>query len=162
MSGYFMERFKVFDILHHEHLCQISIELAEVDCLTDLFEQLEKREIKIKFVALHQDKKQGYHISFCVEKSNLKTTQKILLHSVLKEENVHIFPDAGMIAIYGPHFGEKPGIIETMYNALSSQGVKILSISTTASTSFFIIPAWQVVKSLEILRQTFEIPQGKI
>ncbi len=157
-----MERFKVFDILHHEYLCQINLAIAENSCLADLFKQLEDREIRLKFIAFHQDNNRGTHLSFCVERSNLKPVQKMLLQYVVKEEDIHVFPDAGMIAVYGPHFGERPGIIDAMYNTLSSQGVKILAISTTASTSFFVIPALEIVRALGILKETFEIPRGKI
>jgi hypothetical protein len=38
----------------------------------------------------------------------------------------------------------------------------VLAISTTVSTSYFIIPALEVVRALEILREAFEIPRGKI
>ncbi len=156
-----MERFKVFDVLHHEHLSQISLTLIENNCLKGLFEQLEETGIKIKFLVCHQGEDGVLHLTFCVEKSNLKTTQKILKIS-LKEDAIHIYPEAGMVAIHGPHFAEQSGIIDVMHHALSSKGLKVLAISTTVSTSFFIIPASEVVRAIEILKEAFEIPQGKI
>ena len=86
----------------------------------------------------------------------------MLIDLALDEDSIHIRPEVGMVAIYGPHFVERPGIIDTMHNALSSQAVHIYSISTTLSSSFFIIPASEVVHAVDILKQTFEIPQGKV
>lgn len=156
-----MERFKVFDILHHEHLCEISLTGVELNAFKSLFELLDEKGVKIKFLALHRDKDGALHLTFCVESSNLKAAQNILLQLSLPEENIQIFQEAGMVAVYGPHFGERPGIIDAMYNALSSQGVKARAFSTTASTSIFVVAASEVVRALDILKETFEIPHGK-
>ncbi len=157
-----MQRFKVFDILHHEHLSQITLCLMEINCLKDLFEQLEEMGIKIKFLVSHRGEDEFLYLTFCVERTDLKTTQKILLQLSLNEDSVNIHPEVGMVAIHGPHFAEQPGIINVMHHALFSQGMEVLAISTTVSTSFFVIPACEVVRAIDILKEAFEIPQGKI
>ena len=157
-----MERFKVFDVLHHEHLSLISLSLTEPSSLPGLFEQLEGKEIKIKFLVSHHENDGRLHLIFCVERSILKTTQNTLLELPLNEDVLDIQPEVGMVAIHGPHFAEEPGIINVMHNALSSQHLPVLAISTTLSTSYFIIPAPEVVRALDILREAFEIPRGKI
>lgn len=157
-----MQRFKVFDILHHEHLCQITLTWTENPCLDDLFEHLEEMGVKIKFLISHQGTDNLLHITFCAEKTDLKTIQKILANRSLDEGSVQINPEVGMVAIHGPHFAEQPGIIDAMHHALTSRGLKVLAISTTVSTSFFVIPACEVVHAIDILKEAFEIPQGKI
>jgi len=157
-----MERFKVFDVLHHEYLSLVSVTLAQPAALQELFEQLEEQEIKIKFLAAHHETDGVLHLTFCVERSSLKTTHNTLLELPLPEDALDIHAEVGMVAIHGPHFAEQYGIIDVMHNALSSQDLQILAISTTVSTSYFIIPASEVVRALEILREAFEIPQGKI
>ena len=157
-----MERFKVFDVLHHEHLSLVSLTLVQPDSLQKLFEQLEEKEIKIKFLVAHHGNDGVLHLTFCVERSSLKTTHNTLLELPLQEDVLDIHTEVGMVAIHGPHFAEQHGIIDVMHHALSSQGLQVLAISTTVSTSYFIIAASEVVRALEILRETFEIPQGKI
>jgi aspartokinase len=157
-----MERFKVFDVLHHEHLSLISLSITDPSFLPGLFEQLEGKEIKIKFLVSHHENDGRLHLIFCVERSSLKTTQNTILEFPLGEDAMDIQPEAGMVAIHGPHFAEEPGIINVMHSALSSQHLQVLAISTTLSTSYFIIPAFEVVRALEILREAFEIPRGKI
>ena len=157
-----MARFQVFDVLHHEHLSLLSLVLAKPDALQELFEQLEDKEIKIKFLVAHHKNDRTLHLTFCVERSSLKTTHNTLLEFPLGEDLLTIHAEVGMVAIHGPHFAEQHGIIDVMHNALSSQGLQVLAISTTVSTSYFIIPASEVVRALEILREAFEIPQGKI
>ncbi len=157
-----MERFKVFDVLHHEHLSLVRLLLPEPASLPGLFAQLEEKGIKIKFLVSHQETDGSLSLAFCVEKSSLKTTHNTALELSLKEDALDIYADVGMVAIHGPHFAEEHGIIAVMHNALSSQGLHILAISTTISTSYFVIPADEVVGALEVLREAFEIPQGKV
>jgi aspartokinase len=157
-----MERLKIYDILHNENLCQIKLATRNNDCLKTLFNLLGSREVKIKFFAFHQDEHKISQLTFCIEKSELKTTQKILTEMPLEEKDIHIDPRVGMVAIYGPHFVEKPGIIDMMHSAVSSQGINILAISTTVSTSFFIIHSSDVVRAVSCLNKMFEIPLGKV
>lgn len=157
-----MERFKVFDVLHHEHLSLISLSITNPAFLSGLFERLEEKEIKIKFLVSHNENHGRLHLIFCVERSSLKTTQNTILEFPLEEDVLDINPEVGMVAIHGPHFAEEPGIINVMHSALSSQNLQVLAISTTLSTSYFILPAFEVVRALDILREAFEIPRGKI
>ena len=64
-----MERFKVFDVLHHEYLSLVSLTLAQPDALQELFEQLEEKEIKIKFLVAHHENDEVLHLTFCVRKN---------------------------------------------------------------------------------------------
>jgi aspartokinase len=123
---------------------------------------LEEKEIKMKFLVSHHENSGRLYLIFCVERSSLKTTQNTILEFPLEENVLDINPEVGMVAIHGPHFAEEPGIINVMHSALSSQNLQILAISTTLSTSYFIIPAPEVVRALDILREAFEIPRGKI
>ena len=157
-----MERFKVFDVLHHEHLSLISLSLADPASLPELFERLEEKQIKIKFLVSHHENDGRLNLTFCVERSSLKTTHNTLLELPLPEDVLDIQPEVGMVAIHGPHFAEEHGIINVMHNALSSQELQVLAISTTVSTSYFIISASEVVRALDILREAFEIPRGKV
>ena len=157
-----MERFKIYDILHHDRLCLIRLTLKDHSCIKGIFDQMEGMWIKIKFSAFQQEGDGLFQITFCVDRSDLKRAQKALRKSDLKEEDIHMLHEAGMVAIYGPHFVERPGIIAVMHNALSSQGVKVLAISTTLSSSFFVIPASEVYRAVDILKQAFEIPSGKL
>jgi len=157
-----MERFKVFDVLHHEHLALFNLTLAQPDLLQELFEHLEEKQIKIKFLAAHHTHNGLLHLTFCVDRSSLKTTQGTLLKLPLPEDALDLHSEVGMVAIHGPHFAEQHGIIDVMHHALSSQGLQVLAISTTLSTSYFILPAPEVVRALDILREAFEIPRGKI
>ena len=156
-----MERLKIYDILHNEHLCQIKLS-AENSCVEELFSRLGSRDIKIKFFASHQDGHEKSQLAFCIQKSELKTAQKILTDLSFDEKDLQIHTAVGMVAIYGPHFVEIPGIIHAMHSALFSRGINILAINTIISTSFFIISSSDVVRAVTCLKENFEIPTGKV
>ena len=155
-----MERLKVFDILHHDYLTHINLTLACDAQAIQLFEQLEEKEIRIKFLAVQKKDKDGGRLSFCIERSSLKSVQKILTRLDLEKKS-SFYNDAGMIAVYGPHFGEKAGIIDMMHNVLTKDGISVFGISTTISTSYFVVPGPQVFQAVETLKKIFEIPQGR-
>ena len=64
-----MERFKVFDVLHHEHLSLVSLSLADPASLPELFKRLEEKEIKIKFLVSHHENHGTLHLTFCATRS---------------------------------------------------------------------------------------------
>ena len=155
-----MERLKVFDILHHDYLSHINLSLSDDAQAIQLFEQLEEKEIRMKFLALQKKDKAGGRLSFCVERSNFKSVQRILTRLELEDKG-SFYNDAGMVAVYGPHFGEKSGIIDLMHNALTKDGISVFGISTTISTSYLVVPGSQVVQAIESLKKIFEIPQSR-
>jgi len=157
-----MERLKIYDILYNENLCQVKLTIKNKSFLVSLFEKLGKMDIKAKFFAFQQDINELLQITFCIEKSELKTAQKILTEMPLDEKEIQVDPKIGMVAIYGPHFAEKPGIIDMMHTAVSSRGINILAISTTVSTSFFILHSSDVPRAVNCLNEMFEVPTGKV
>jgi aspartokinase len=157
-----MDRFKVFDVLHYEHLAQVSLVLPENRSLKDVFEQLERKGIKIKFLVCHRAAENIIYVTFCVERGSFKTTHNVLTELLSPDTAIDIFPDVGMVGIHGPHFDEQSGIIDVMHNCLSSRGLRILAISTTVSTALFTLPVSEVVRAVDLLKDAFEIPQGKI
>ena len=156
------ERVKIYNILQQFHLAQVSLNVTSSKVYENIFYHLEQQGIKIKFLALQNRSECSFQLTFCVEKSHVSVTKTVLSTLLLENEPFEINPEVGMVAIYGPHFAEIPGILDTMYHTLFSQGVTIFAISTTVSTSFFVIHSSQVSRATDILKETFEIPQGKI
>jgi aspartate kinase len=67
--------------------------------------------------------------------------------------------NVAMLAIFGPHFGERPGIAGVMFAALASAGISTLAISTSISTVSCIIHAAQLDEAIEVLHETFLPPR---
>lgn len=155
------ERLKIYDVLHNDYLCRICLNLPSLDRLDQLFRRLDDHQIKLKFLAFLRGPQNLRHISFCVERSHLKTVRSMVEQLLPPDTSFDFFDEAGTVAIYGPHFGERFGILDSMHHALTSQGVEVMGISTTVSTSFLVVRAEAVGRAVAILKQLFEIPSGK-
>jgi aspartokinase len=63
-----------------------------------------------------------------------------------------------MISIFGPHFGERPGVSGTMFTALAEAGINILAISTSISSLCCIIDESDMDEAVRVLEEAFELP----
>jgi aspartokinase len=61
----------------------------------------------------------------------------------------------GMVAIYGPHFGERPGVAGIMFSALASVDVNILAISTSISSVCCVIDASRMDEAAQAIEDAF-------
>jgi aspartokinase len=73
------------------------------------------------------------------------------------EEVVHE-AEVGMVSIFGPHFGERPGIAGVMFSALASAGVNILAISTSISSVSCIIHEIDMDEAVQAICEAFDRP----
>jgi aspartate kinase len=99
-------------------------------------------------------------IVVCVAREDLATALEALSSArdtVGAEEVVHE-AEVGMVSIFGPHFGERPGIAGIMFSALASAGVNILAISTSISSASCIIHEIDMDEAVQALCEAFELP----
>jgi aspartokinase len=67
--------------------------------------------------------------------------------------------EVAMIAVFGPHFGERPGVAGVMFTALASAGINILAISTSISSLSCLIDATELDDAIQVLQEAFERPR---
>ena len=99
-------------------------------------------------------------IVVCVAREDLTAALEALnsvRDRVGAEEVVHE-AEVGMVSIFGPHFGERPGIAGVMFSALASAGVNIQAISTSISSASCIIQEIDMEEAVEALCEAFELP----
>lgn len=64
----------------------------------------------------------------------------------------------GMVAIFGPHFSERPGIAERFFAALQGAAIDVQAISTSISTLSCLIDSSEMDKAIQALKKAFEQP----
>ena len=64
--------------------------------------------------------------------------------------------EVGIVSIFGPHFGDRPGIAGTMFSALASAGINILAISTSISSLSCVLDAGDMDDAIRVLKESFE------
>ena len=66
--------------------------------------------------------------------------------------------EVALITLYGPHFGEIPGIASRILSALTADAVEVLAWSASLNSSLLVIPMESLAQSLRALNRIFEIP----
>ncbi len=66
--------------------------------------------------------------------------------------------EVGIVSMFGPHFGERPGIAGVMFSALASAGINILAISTSISSTSCLLDTDDMDDAVRVLEETFELP----
>lgn len=118
---------------------------------------------------------QGINCPFIVHTINLDNLDSIVLAVSRQQldEALHVLEmvkatvgardivykeEVGMIAIFGPHFGDRPGISGIMFSALASAEINILAISTSISSLSCLIDASRMDDAIQALKQAFAQP----
>ena len=123
---------------------------------------LGSKGINCAFIVQMGNAEKQDNIVFCVAQSQLEAALDILKgvsDRVGAEAMVHGSAVA-MLAIFGPHFGERPGIAGTMFTALAAAGIDTLAISTSVSTISCLVDAEQLDDAIQVLRETFLPPRA--
>jgi aspartokinase len=125
-----------------------------------LLSALGKKGINVPFIVHNIDLNNQDNIVICVAREDL-TPALEALHTVKEtvgaKEIVHD-REVGVISMFGPHFGERPGIAGVMFSALASVGINILAISTSISSISCLIDVDDMDEAIQVLEETFELP----
>jgi aspartokinase len=99
-------------------------------------------------------------IVLCIERRQLDIAQQVLnrVQEEVGAKAVVQNEDVGVVSVFGPHFGARPGIAGIMFSALASVDINILAISTSISSLSCIIHASQMDEAVRALEKAFELP----
>jgi aspartate kinase len=99
-------------------------------------------------------------IVICTAREDLTAALDVLntVKGTVGAEEVVYDGQVGLISIFGPHFGQRPGIAGVMFSALASAGINILAISTSISTLCCIINESDMDEAVRAVEEAFELP----
>ena len=125
-----------------------------------IFATLGAKGINCPFIVHTIDLNNLDSIVLCVERKSLKTALRALemVKETIGAKDVAYHQEVGMVTIFGPHFGEIPGISGAMFSALAAAGINILAISTSISSLSCLVDAGDMDGAVEALKEVFELP----
>jgi aspartokinase len=125
-----------------------------------ILKMLGQSGLNVQFIVQLLDLDDNAHVVFCVDQDDLSASLAVL--GEVKEEigarEITYKGDVAIVSIFGPDFRERPGVAGTMFSALASVGVNILSISTSISTVSCVVESDDVAPATEALREAFDLP----
>lgn len=158
------QRFRIGGIIQKRDLAHIGI-MGIPDrpgVAGAILTALGDKSINCDFIVQMSDADDKDCIVLCVAQSQLAASLDILKavgDHVGAEAIVHR-SEVAMLATFGPHFGERPGISGVMFTALAAAGISTLAISTSVSTLSCLIDAAQLDDAIHVLQETFLPPRA--
>jgi aspartate kinase len=118
------------------------------------------RGVNCPFIVHTIDLNELDNIVICVARGQLPIALKVLetVKEAVGAKEVVYDGEVGMVTIFGPHFGGRPGVAGTMFSALASVGINILAISTSISSLSCLIDVDDMDAAMRALEEAFELP----
>jgi aspartokinase len=125
-----------------------------------IFGALGARGVNCPFIVHTIDLNDLDNIVLCVAQGQLALALDVLedVREEVGEMDVVYDREVGIVSIFGPHFGDRPGIAGTMFSALASAGINILAISTSISSLSCVLDAGDMDDAIRVLKEAFESP----
>jgi len=136
-------------------LIELSCPLTKMRSLGEILYQDDLKMLSAKFITAQAS---GHEVSFyfCLPVEQGRNFYASLEKHPSSPINRYIYP-VGIIFFYGPDFGDRYGIAEATFSAISKEGIQIIA-SGCASSSVFLILAQDDLESAEqVLTKTFEV-----
>lgn len=129
-----------------------------------LFEKACENGINVQFAAEVHGPDSRHHLTLCVDAADadqlfgLWEGDRDRLHL----ESCTVRPAVTVLAIYGPHFREKPGAASIAYSACCAADVSVLAVSTSFSAVALVLESRDVEKGLGHLLSAFGLDRTAV
>lgn len=157
-----MDKTRIGGIMKRTGLARIGIMSApdRPGVAAALMRALGNRGINVQFIAQSIDLKGYGHITLCVDLSDVAGAVAAAEEAKAAIHAEAVVPTApvAIVSIFGPDFRERPGIAAEMFEALASQDINILGISTSISTVSCVIDEDRLADAVAGLQRAFEQP----
>lgn len=112
------------------------------------------------FIAENIDIRRKANLSVAVSTGDIDMFKKAVeaIENMDETVSIEVVEDACLVTVYGPHFKQRCGLAATYFRSLGLQGINILAISTSISSISAIIEKKQLSKTLDALRDVFDVP----
>lgn len=125
-----------------------------------IMDSLGQHGVNVEFIVQCIDLNDLSNIVFCVKETVIEQTLS-LLEGVRREvgaQRVVVTRGVAIVSIFGPDFRQRPGIAGAMFATLADRGTNILAISTSISTVSCVIVKDHLPKTVQAIRDSFELP----
>jgi aspartokinase len=73
---------------------------------------------------------------------------------------IEVVSPVDMISFQGPHFGERFGILDAAFQALSSKQIKVIASVCSMSCVYLVLEAGQAERAASALSEGFDVPKA--
>lgn len=157
-----MAKIKLHNILHVSDQALLTIQLDErkAQFLPSILYALREEGISIRFIMQSMDRKGNFTLSLATAQQDLDWVRAAFQEGLdlPRPTPPKVRKDVVLITLYGPHFGEIPGVASRILSTLAADGVEVLALSASLNSSLLVVLLESLPKSLRSLNRIFEIP----
>jgi aspartokinase len=128
--------------------------------MSAVFEALGERSINCVLIVQSVDTSGQNSIVFAVARARLPRVLEALseVQGEFEATETLVNRNVGIISVFGPHFGERPGIAGHMLAALWGDGIAVHATSTSISSLSCVVDEDKLEEAVRALRQAFQLP----
>lgn len=125
-----------------------------------VFDALAERGVNCVLIVQSVDLSGLGSVFFAVARASLPAALEVLgqIQEQVVADEILVHGEVGVISVFGPHFGERPGIAGCMFGALEAGGIEIRATSTSISSLSCVVDEEQLERAVGVLRQAFQLP----
>jgi aspartokinase len=158
-----MAKIKLHNILHVSDQALLTIQLDErkAQFLPSILYALREEGISIRFITQSMDRNGNFTLSLATAQQDLDWVRAAFQEGLdlARSTPPKVRRDVVLITLYGPHFGEIPGVASRILSTLAADGVEVLALSASLNSSLLVVLLESLAKSLRSLKRIFEIPE---
>ncbi len=149
-----------FNKVNDLSLLELVLHPAQIADLGFGIQELGDLEISFLLVLAQHTGDQELRVDLLVER---QWEKKIIdhVHHIIGgnlDESIHVTTPVGLIYFQGPHFGDRYGIADCAFGALSRKSIPILAVGCSASSIYLVLPQERLEESKTLLTEAFELP----
>jgi aspartokinase len=136
-------------------LIELSCPIGAIKSLGDILTNDDMQALTAPFIAAQESDRELSFI-FCLPEREGKGLHASLEQSDIPTYHRCICP-VGIIFFHGPHFGDRYGIAEVAFSAISKAGIQLIASGCASSSVYLILAQDDLDRAEEVLSKTFEV-----
>jgi len=136
-------------------LIELSCPISVIKALGDILTSHDMQGLRASFI-LAQGSDRELSFVFCLPEREGMGFHAHLEQTGMPTSHRYIYP-VGIIFFHGPHFGDRYGIAETTFSAISKEGIEIIASGCAASSVYLILAQDDLDRAEQVLTKTFEV-----
>lgn len=163
---YWESKIKIFGFreVYGLSLLTATVAIEKVTPIEPFWENLDdSSEIDFNLVLIQTLKDNTTHFSLVFNRKWEKKIQqycKPIFHNE-NEESCLIRSPVELIYFFGPHFGERYGIVDATFQILAENNLSFLAAGFSGSAVYLVFPENGIEKVRPFLSRAFEVPKSK-
>ena len=142
---------KVTDLV----LVEFSYPLKEITSLGRTLSQDALQKVKAEFIIV-QEFGESISITLCLSEKEYRDFWVSVAEAPGLTPCEYTYP-VGIIYFHGPHFGDRYGIAEATFSALSQADIEIVASGCSASSVFVVLAQDDIARAENVLSDAFEV-----